>query len=29
MEKGIEIGQRLGVEDFKASSGWLNRWSAI
>ncbi len=28
MEKGLEIGQRLGITDFKASSGWLTRWKA-
>ena len=26
MEKGIEIAQRLGVDEFKASNGWLTRW---
>ena len=26
MEKGIEIAQRLGIDEFKASNGWLSRW---
>ena len=26
MEKGIEIAQRLGIDKFKASNGWLTRW---
>ena len=26
MEKALEIANRLGVESFKASNGWLTRW---
>ena len=26
MEKAIEIAQRLGIDEFKASNGWLTRW---
>ena len=26
MEKGAEIAQLMGLSDFKASNGWLDRW---
>ena len=28
MEKAHEIAQRLGIEDFRGSNGWLTKWKA-
>ena len=28
MEKAHEIAQRLGIENFRGSNGWLTRWKA-